>query len=186
MFFSLFFAHSILDRLLFMDMVVFKIAIPIVILRNTEVIKLSANTRWDWNRLICWNLLLHVFSIDLTVLRQLVCYQVLATLSGRCFLFLFTWDIFGAGVCEIEKLSQFFDFWIVSLQICIKTKNACHLESEVQNGCIKDHSIGGAYCGISVYWISRQPQGPDGILRLQVFCFLVKKEGHVNWVAGLT
>jgi len=30
-----FFAHSILDRLLFMDMTVFEIAIPIVILRNT-------------------------------------------------------------------------------------------------------------------------------------------------------
>lgn len=41
--FLTFFAHSILDRLLFMDIIVFEIAIPIVILRNTEVIKLSAN-----------------------------------------------------------------------------------------------------------------------------------------------
>lgn len=59
-----FFAHSILDRLLFMDMVVFEIAIPIVILRNTEVIKLSANDRWGLNKNNqCWNLLLHIFQL---------------------------------------------------------------------------------------------------------------------------
>ena len=31
-----------------------------------------------------------------------------------------------------------------------------------------------------------QPQGPDVILRMRVFCFLVKKERDVNGVAGLT
>lgn len=47
-----------------MDMVVFEIAIPIVILRNTEVIKLSANNRWGLNKNNqCWNLLLHIFQL---------------------------------------------------------------------------------------------------------------------------
>lgn len=48
----------------FTEMVVFEIAIPIVILRNTEVIKLSANNCWGWcknNK--CWNLLLHAFQL---------------------------------------------------------------------------------------------------------------------------
>lgn len=59
-----------------------------------------------------------------------------------------------------------------------KTKNACHLESEVQSGCIKDHSIGRAWRGVSVYRIDRPLRGPHGILRLQVFCFLVKEKGR--------
>lgn len=46
------------------------------------------------------------FSIDLTVLRQLVCYQVLATLSGRCFV-PFLRETFLMQVREkFKKLSQ--------------------------------------------------------------------------------
>jgi len=63
---------------------------------------------------------------------------------------LFLLETFLVQVCAKLKNSVSFLIFvflgggIVSLQICIKTKNACHLESEVQSGCIKDHSIGRA------------------------------------------
>lgn len=44
----------------------------------------------------------------------------------------------------------------------------------------------GHYCGEHLLNPRTATKSPDGILRLQVFCFLVKEEGHVNRVAGLT
>lgn len=59
-----------------------------------------------------------------------------------------------------------------------KTKPAI-LKVKFKMATLKDHSIGRAKCSI-VKQFELQTRGPDGILRLQVFCFLVKEKGHVN------
>lgn len=92
---------------------------------------------------------------------------------------LFLLETFLVQVCAELKNQLFFFLNCFSTNM-YQNKNACHLENEVQNGCIKDHSIGTAERGVGVYRIGRQPWGPDGILRLLVFCFLVKEERHVN------
>lgn len=105
-----------------MVMVVFQITIPIVILRNTEVIKLSANSRWGWNQNNrCWNLLLHIFLNWLDSVTAASMLPSASYIKWAVFFFIFTWDIFGAGVCRIEKSSQFFVLFLN----CFSTKQKC-------------------------------------------------------------
>ena len=94
------------------------------------------------------------------------------------------------GTCAVNEKktkSVFFDFSGMFLLTCIETKNACPPEGDGSTRRHKDHGIGeGVSHDVGAGRSEGQPQGPDVILRMRVFCFLVKKERDVNGVAGLT
>lgn len=98
---------------------------------------------------------------------------------------------FGAGerarLTKKKPKSVFFDFSGMFLLTCIETKNACPPEGDGSTRPHKDRGIGeGVSHDVGAGRSEGQPQGPDVILRMRVFCFLVKKERDVNGVAGLT
>lgn len=110
-----------------------------------------------------------LFSIDLTVLRQLVCFQVLATLSGRCFLLIFTWDIFGQVVCKklknwvsflICRFFSLYSFWNVSLQICYR-------EEKKSKKCLPSWKW-------SSKWLHKGPQHRGGMVGVCVVLVFTK------------
>lgn len=64
--------------------------------------------------------------------------------------FFFSWQIFGAGVQNWKTVS--FLIFELFLYKRIKTKNACRLESAVQNGCISIRTTAsGGHSGVLVF-----------------------------------